>query len=209
MGMFDGFTSLFKKKKTIENIDPEELRRERIKLEQIETRVTREIESLEKQKEEFFRKGVQGASQRQKVQIARKIKELDSLVRSKDKQLSLVSKNVRVLNGVAQVKENEKMMTQLGMGSVLSNMDLDELQAYVEKATVEGQFQMERFTGLLGTLESGDSLDMVDEDADTRAILEAMEAASATGDESAITEGIEKIDSVLHKEKDKDAELFG
>ena len=209
MAMFDAVREMFQRKKTIDQIEPDELRRERIKLEQTETRATREIEQLEKQKEDFFRKGVEGGSQRQKLQIARKIKELDAQVKSKDKQLALISKNLRVLNGFAQLKENQKLLEDLGVSGLLSKMDMDELQEYVERATVEGQFQMERFTGLLDTLESGDALDNISaEDADTRAILEAMESASQSNSESAIAEGIQKIDETLRK-RDADVEPFG
>ena len=45
--------------KTLQSVSAEEIRRERIKVEQTETRVTREIEELEKQKE-LFRQIQQG-----------------------------------------------------------------------------------------------------------------------------------------------------
>ena len=32
-------------------------------------------------------------------------------------------------------------------------MNFDEIQAYVERSTIEGQFQMDRFTNLLGAVE--------------------------------------------------------
>jgi len=66
------------KKETLRTVDPEQLRRERIRVEQTELKFTRGIEELEKQKEDLFPKGVDGASDRQRVQIARKIKQLDA-----------------------------------------------------------------------------------------------------------------------------------
>jgi hypothetical protein len=203
MALFDAVTSLFKKKKTLDQIDPVELRRERIKLEQIETRITREIEQIEKQKEELFRRGVEGGSQRQRVQMARKIQELDAQVKAKDKQLALISKNLRVLSGVAQLRENQQMLQQMGLGSIVSKMDMDELQAYVERATIEGQFQMEKFTELLSVMEAGDTLDVGSEDAETRAILEAMEAA-AHGGEGSLDEGYKKMEQALKRRDEED-----
>jgi hypothetical protein len=73
MALLEAVTSLFKKKKSLDQVDPVELRRDGIKLEQIETRITRAIEQIEKQKEDLFRRGVEGGSQRQRVQMARKI----------------------------------------------------------------------------------------------------------------------------------------
>lgn len=198
MALINAVRGLFTQKKTIDQVDAEELRRERIKLEQNENRMVREIEQVEQQKEEFFRKGVEGGSQRQKLQIARKIKELDAQVKTKDKQLALISKNLRVLSGLAQIKENQKLLADLGVSGLLSSMDLGQIQEYVERATVEGQFQMERFAGLLDVLDSGTDLDALNaEDADTKAILEAMQLAGQSSSETAITDGLRKVDDAL------------
>lgn len=199
MALFNAVRGLFSQKKTsIDQVDPEELRRERIKLEQNENRMMREIELVEQQKEDFFRKGVDGGSQRQKLQIARKIKELDAQVKAKDKQLALISKNLRVLSGLAQIKDNQNLLADLGVSGLVSTMDLEQIQDYVERATVEGQFQMERFAGLLDAIDSGDDLDALKaEDADTRAILEAMQLAGQSDSETAISDGLRKVDHAL------------
>jgi len=199
MAIFNAVRGLFTQKKTsIDQVDPEELRRERIKMEQNENRMMREIELVEQQKEDFFRKGVDGGSQRQKLQIARKIKELDAQVKAKDKQLALISKNLRVLSGLAQIKDNQNLLADLGVSGLLSTMDLEQIQDYVERATVEGQFQMERFAGLLDAIDSGDDLDALNaEDADTRAILEAMQLAGQSESETAISDGLRKVDVAL------------
>lgn len=165
--------------KTLQSVSAEEIRRERIKVEQTETRVTREIEELEKQKELFFSKGVQAGSDRQKLQYARKIKELDAQVQARDQQLALISRNLRVLNGIAQLKENERVLVDLGMEGLVNRMDLAELQSFVEKATVEGQFHMDKFNEILGALSSAQGVYKFEsDDADTLAILDAMNRAS-------------------------------
>jgi vacuolar-type H+-ATPase subunit I/STV1 len=186
-------------KQTLETVDAEELRRERIRIEQQETLIGRAIEELEQKKEEFFRKGVECGSDRQKVQIARKIKELDSEIQARDKQLALISKNLRVINGLAQLKENRRILQDLGMDGLISMMDLEELQAYVEDATIEGQFQMERFTGLLNSLDDAESVYGVpSEDEDTLAIVEAMNEAASAGTDSAISDELRQLDETLH-----------
>lgn len=197
------FKALFSKhpvKDTLATLNSEEVRRERIRIEQTELKITKEIEDLERQKEAFFRKGVEGGSERQRLQIARKIKELDGLTLAKDRQLTLISKNLRVLNGVAQLKENERLLKDLGMEGLVGKMDLVELQAYIEQATIEGQFQMERFTKLLGSLDEADATFQVgDEDEDTLKILNAMQTAAQVGTEGAIEEGVEQVSKLLKK----------
>ena len=166
-------------RQTLQNVSPEDIRREKIKVEQTENRVTREIEDLEKQKEAFFSKGVDAGSDRQKLQFARKIKELDAQVQARDQQLALISRNLRVLNGISQLKENERVLRDLGMEGVVNTMDLTELQNYVEKATVEGQFQMDKFNEILGALDSAEGVYKFEtDDSDTLAILDAMNRAA-------------------------------
>jgi hypothetical protein len=192
--------SLFGRKKTIDQIGVDELRRERIKLEQFESRVTRDIDNVEKQKEEFFRKGVGLSSQRQKMQIARKITQLDADVKARDKQLALISKNLQVLVGLSQIKESEEMLKGLGVGGLVSQMDLGDLQKYVEKATVDGRFQMERFTELLDVMQAGDALDeFVSEDANTMAVFEAMQGVSSDKDDQAVAAGMRNVEAALRK----------
>ena len=166
-------------RQTLKNVSPEDIRREKIKVEQTENRVTREIEELEKQKDAFFSKGVNAGSDRQKLQYARKIKELDAQVQARDQQLALISRNLRVLNGISQLKENERVLRDLGMEGLVNKMDMTELQNYVEKATVEGQFQMDKFNEILGALDSAESVYKFEsDDSDTLAILDAMNRAS-------------------------------
>lgn len=166
-------------RQTLQNVSPKDIRREKIKVEQTENRVTREIEDLEKQKEAFFSKGVHTGSDRQKLQFARKIKELDAQVQARDQQLALISRNLRVLNGISQLKENERVLRDLGMEGVVNSMDLTELQSYVEKATVEGQFQMDKFNEILGALDSAERVYKFEtDDSDTLAILDAMNRAA-------------------------------
>jgi hypothetical protein len=86
------------------------------------------------------------------------------------------------------------------MDGVISRMDLREVQAYIERATVEGQFQMERFTSLLRSVQEAEGLyDVDDADADTLAILDAMDTAARTQSEGAIRDGMEQLNAVLRR----------
>ncbi len=183
-------------KQTLTNVNPEDVRRERIKVEQAENRVTREIEELETQKDAFFNKGTHCDSDRQKLQYARKIKELDAQIVARDQQLNLISRNLRILNGVSQLKENERILRDLGMEGLVNKMDLAELQEYVEKATVEGQFQMDKFNEILSSLDSAEGVyQSGEEDADTLAILEAMNRAAENSESVASAMDTEQAES--------------
>jgi len=188
-------------KQTISNIDPEQLRRDRIRLEQTELKYTREIEELEKQKEELFRKGLDSASDRQRIQISRKFKQLDAQVQGKDRQLALLSKNLQVLNTIAQIKENERMFKDLGMESIVNTMDLADVQAYIERATIEGQFQMERFTKLVKSATDAEATyDVGEVDNDTQSMLDIWNNIAQNRSDESIRAGMAQVDKLLHKE---------
>jgi len=188
-------------KKRLEKIPIDELRKERLRLEQIEGRVGRDIEELEQRKGQLFLKGKDESSQRQQIAIARKIKELDASAKGKDRQLAMVSRQMRILAGLVTLKENQSLARELGVSSIISKMDLDELQAYVDKATVEGQFQMERFAEILKTMEAGEGVELGEaEDADTLAIVAAMQeakGAEVADPDAAVETGIRKVDEIL------------
>jgi hypothetical protein len=211
MALMDGVKRLFTGKKRLSKVTPDEIRRERIRLEQIEQRVGKEIDELERRKQELFVKGKGDVTQRQQVGLARKIKELDVAVRAKDKQIALVSRQMRVLSGLTMIKENEALARDLGVSSIVSKMDLGELQQYVEKATIDGQFQMERLAEILGTLEGPLDQDLgMAEDADTMAIVAAMQEAreSEVTDPDAIAEGMKQVNEILSAGSD-DEEALG
>jgi hypothetical protein len=210
MGLFDALKSMFSTKKKLSKVTTEELRKERIRLEQIESRVNKELSALEQQKQELFVKGKDETSERQQVALARKIKEVDVRVKGKHRQLAMISRQLRILGGISQIKENEKLVQDLGVSSLVSQMDLGELEKYVEGAIVEGQFHMDRFAQILKTMEMPGGLDVeLEEDDDTLEIVAAMQEAKqaeSADPEAALNEGVAKVDEILHKEDEGEDE---
>ena len=204
MALLDAIKGLFTGKKRLDSVTVEELRRERIRLEQVEQRVGREIDELETRKKDLFAKGKDESSQRQQIALARKIKELDASAQAKDRQLAMVSRQMRILGGLSTLKENQSMMKEMGVSSINSKKDLSDLQAFVEKATVEGQFQMERFAEILKTMEVPEGMELAGEDDDTLAIVAAMQEArlAESGDaEAVVKDGMNKVDNILRKKE--------
>lgn len=210
MSFGDELKKLFSSKKSLDKVTLDELKRERVRVEQQESKLIKDVEDIEKKKQALFVKGKDETSQRQQMIIARKIKELDVDSRNKDKLLHFMSRQLRVISGFEQIKENQRMFKEMGMSSLINKMDMNELQRYVEKAIVEGAFQMEKFTTILNELE-GTALggEYAEEDRDIIAIVDAMhqaKAAETSGDSDvAVNEGLKKVDQVLHK-KEKEME---
>ena len=199
-GLFGG------KAKTLESVSIDDLRRERIRIEQEEARQIKKLDELEKNKQALFERGTDEPSQRQQVIVARKIKELDQQARNFDQTLKLLSRQLRIIGGFLHVKENKQLLQKTAISSLLATMDLADLQRFVEAATVEGQFQMDKFEHILGTLEDYDlDTTAASEDVDTLAIVEAMNRARNAKNvdpEAAIKDGVAEVDKILRRDQE-------
>ena len=191
MAIFDGIKQLFGGRKGIDRVSIDELRREKIRLEQMERRVSSEVDNVESEKHKLFLKGKDENSSRQRLALARKIKELNVRAKAKEQQLVFFHKHLRIVDGLLQIKENMALLRDLKVGSIITNMSVEELTAYVEKATIQGQFEMEKFTGLLESLDGAmAAAEDVSVDSDLTAIVAAMEEARAA-EEAGRPEGVE------------------
>jgi len=185
MAVFDSLKKLFQKRRSINEITMDELRRERIRLEQEEARVAREVENLEEQKRQLFLKGKDEASQRQRAILARKIKELDVQARNQDKQLQFLSRQLRIVNGLTQLKESKRLLEHSGLSELITRLDLPTLQTYIEEASIDGAFHMDKFQEILRTIEDTSRIvGEVEEDRDILEIMKAMEEAKLAEMES-------------------------
>ncbi len=207
MAVTNAVKNLFKRKKSIDKVSMDELRREKIRLTQEESRMTSQMEKLERQKQELFAKGKDEPAQRQQMIIARKIKELDVQAKNSDKMLRMISSQVRALNGFVQLKENQRFLKERGVSSLIGKIDLPRLQHLVEDASVEGQLQMDKLANMVTTLEESERLVGVGaEDSDTLAIVSAMQEAKAAEEENpevALEQGIKKVDEILEKKEEE------
>jgi len=207
MAFLDSMKSLFGgRKRTLKDIPMDELRKERTRLEQNEHKLIKRVEELEKKKQEFFLKGKDEPSERQRRIYARKIKELDVQAKNIDKNLKLISQQLRVVTGLIQLKENEELWAQMGLSDILMSMDISELQKHIEVATVEGEFNVEKLATVLRHIEEADTLlETTGEDKDIEAILQAMEEARLAEMEGTTTTAdlTKPLDKALESEEEE------
>lgn len=178
MNILNPIRGLLDRKRSIEDLDVDELRKEKIRLEQEERKIVREVEELEERKQELFQQGKDETSDRQRRILATKIKELDVQGKNLDKNLQFIARQLRIVNGFMQIKENQRLLEKAGVSSVISTVDLPTLQHFVEEASVEGAFQMDKFQEILQTLEDTDRVvGGFEPDEDIQGIMDAMEDA--------------------------------
>jgi len=161
----------------------DDLRREKIRLEQEERKMLSELRTTEDQKRKLFEEGVRNPSEREQRAVARRIKEIDLQAQSMDRMLQAVSKQMRIINGLIQVKERARVMAESGISSILKDIDLQDLIIYIDKASVDGEFHMDKFDELLRTLEQADAISpQFAEDQDVLDIVKQMQMAREAAD---------------------------
>lgn len=168
---------------TLDDLKLDDLRRENVRLEQEERKMLARLRELEARKRQLFEEGVRNPSEREQRVVARRIKELDVRASNMDSMLQAISKQMRILNGLIQVKERTRVMAESGISKLLSDIDLSDLIVYIDKSSVDGEFHMNKFNDLLGILEEADSISPeYREDQDVMEIMRSMQAAREVAD---------------------------
>jgi hypothetical protein len=86
--------------------------------------------------------------------IAQQIQELELQAKNYDQNLGAFAKQMRVLNGVIFLKQNRKSWEDTPLGQIMGRLDLSELEGFVDQASAENSFQMDKFSQLLGVMEN-------------------------------------------------------
>lgn len=203
------FEGLFPRKKTIRSVTPDDLRKERIGLENEERRLIKDLELRQKDDAQLlseYAAASQAGNDRQKKILARRVQELRSQMTSLDQRHGFLSKQMRVVNGLITIKENEAFLARLGANSKLAQMDLAELQHYVEQATVDGELTNEKLETLVATMnEAGETFARSESDTGLDAFMEDLDKTVQTREpaqplEPAITPNIDQAITALDQE---------
>ncbi len=178
-----GETSETPQKMRLEDLTLDDLRREKVRLDQEERKLLARLRDIEKRKKALFAEGTRNSSEREQRAIARRIKDLDVEARNLDRLLQVISKQQRILNGLVQVKESARVMSQTGISRILQEIDLQDLIIYIDQASVDGEFHLDKFDELIRALEEADAASTeITEDQDVLDIVRAMQEAQAVAD---------------------------
>ena len=192
-------------KKSLDKVSRDELRVEKIRLDQAQAKIIQKVDKLEAGKKDLMEQGMKESSQRKQVIIARRIKELDTEGSHFDRQLQAISHHVRVIGGLIKFKD-EMGIRSKESNRLVSQIPLEDLAAFVEKATVQDEFQQEKLNDVLATLEEGRGVltePMADEEEDVRQIVslfQQVRASAETDPELALDSSMERMDRILHNE---------
>jgi len=194
-------------KATLEQIKEDDLKREKVRLDQEERKMLAELREIESQKRKLFEQGVATANEREQRVIARRIKEVDLEAADKDRMLQGISKQMRIINGLIRVKMDARMMAESGLTSVLQQIDMGDLVTYIDKASVDGEFSMNKFDEMLIKLEQANAISpQMSEDQDVLDMVNTFNKVREAGETpDAIEKGLNELDRKA-AEKNKSSE---
>ncbi|MDR2756079.1 MAG: hypothetical protein LBC20_10255 [Planctomycetaceae bacterium] len=153
MSTFNPLSWFTKKKMTLAQVQLGDLKREQFKLEGDVRRLEKEEEQLQKEKEQNedkYRNAHAAGKEFVKKTIIRKLETLKIQTKSVETRLKTCYSLYQTTIGLIAVKENQTFFEKLGVGSLVMKMDIDELQSFIQEATVEGELQQDKLARLLG-----------------------------------------------------------
>jgi hypothetical protein len=176
-------------KSSFERLSVDQLRRKMIALQLAEKRVCPEIERLEKVKARLFEENSsKSSSDRQRLQAAYKIKEIDRKLQSLDQQWTMNLKNQRVVEGLLQIKTkyNRNVVEELGLNS-------DEIAVAIEDERIQEEIANQKTDVIIDTFNDGLALDYHREvPEDVRMIMESMGKESERNFQDKAFEGTQR-----------------
>jgi len=149
-------SNLFSRKKTIQNIKADELRREEIGLQNEERRIEKDINRLRADEQQIISEYTAANAnndQDRKKFLARKIQEFRSKKASYDKRHDTLSKQKRMISGLILIKENTEFLARINGSSKINSMDMVEIQAFVEQATLDGDLTNDKLENLVKAMD--------------------------------------------------------
>jgi hypothetical protein len=195
-------------KANIDDLSLDDLRREKIRQDQEQRKLLVRVREIEAEKKKLFEEGVRNASEREQRIIARRIKEIEVEASNMDHMLQMISKQMRIINGFLQVKERARVLEESGLSNIFKNMDLQDLIKHIENASVNGEFQEDKFNELLHAMEESESLSPTyKEDGDVMDIMKAMQQAREAADSPEAMEKQFEAMSQKMREKQKEKGL--
>lgn len=183
MAIWEDLVSTFRGKTNLNKVSEDELRKERINLDQKERSYIQQIQRAEQEQKELLAAGMKEPSEHMKMVYARKVVDKDADIRMNQKVLQSLTRQIRIVHGLEMVKKWAQI-TGRDRSQLLNKVSLAELTKWVHDKTVDGEFkdeymedlsgEMDRGIGVLTEVGSG-------EDSSVKKVFEIMSKANVDG----------------------------
>ena len=160
MGIFSKIGGMLgiKQKISLKSLPLDDIRREHIsmknELEKLDVECGK-LDEEESQRKEEYKAAHVAKQENRKRSIAQKIQHIQVQRKGLDTRVAYTNKMFQTVSGLLMIKENIEFFNRLGVGSLISSMDMVELERFIQDATVEGTFQQEKLAMMLQGVTDG------------------------------------------------------
>ena len=149
-------SSLFgKKTRTLSDLKLDDLNRERITLQQEQRKLDTEADRLHKDEIQMKSEYSEAQTPTQKKIVARKIQNTRLRARAVDAKSSHCHKLMQTVNNFILIKDNMEFFDRMGVATMLTDMDMGEMEVFINEATIEGTLQQEKLATMLQQVSEG------------------------------------------------------
>jgi len=187
----------------IEKMSPGDLEKEQLRLEAQQDAVIGKVKTLEKRKRAALVEGAKKKSDLERKAMAVRYRQFDAEATDYVSQASLISKQIRVVGRMCQMKRRETLLKQEGLWKLISGVDASELEQFMidmRTRALQGDREANR---LLEILEEPSTTAAEEEDEDLKRILEAMEAI---GESEPTDQELEEVEKKFLETKEDEEE---
>ena len=126
--------AIFGRSNTIDRLSTQDLRKEKVKLEVQEQKLSQQLRKLEADAAKMFQVAASGTGGQVDDRIAgRRILEIKSKKSDLERQALDVSQKISALGRLSRAKDRQKELEQKGLWSKISNMPIDDLEDIINK----------------------------------------------------------------------------
>jgi hypothetical protein len=147
-----GFLDLIGLKK--KELSLEQVKREEIRLGIRESQTLAKLEKMEKEREEIFARGTKLKSPAHRRQLARLYEARSSGVKTLERELALISKELTTISAVKMALERRQSGRE-GLSKILRKVDEAELMTYLEDDKISQEMYLEKLNHVLSTVTEG------------------------------------------------------
>ncbi|ADG13155.1 conserved hypothetical protein [Methanocaldococcus infernus ME] len=174
--MINMLKKLFSKNKNPLDLPIKELNESKIKLNiQIE-KLEREILTIDNQINQLFERAKNSKSKSEELTIATKIKTLNQRKKQLQNSHALLNKQLRFIENLLIVKENEHILKSTPLWNILRNMSQGELERYLIKMKLDKENLINSLNMALGITDSLLDSTSEEQDEDIQDILNTIHA---------------------------------
>lgn len=162
----------------LDRMSIDELSREQVRLEAQQEAIISKVRALEGRKDDVLRDGARKKSDLERKAAAVRYKQLDGEAADYMSQATMVSKQIRIVGRMTQLKRREALLKQEGLWQMVSNMDVHELEQAIIQMNARSREGDMKASRLLEILEEPGLEAREADEGDLQEILAAMEAIS-------------------------------